>query len=198
MSARPNSRFTTTQAGWVALVFFGAWLAFLFLPVGREAKPPPAHSQTLLDGEEELRAAGLPYNADWIGLPTYFKAWAERLSWADGALRFSYWNPGTRNYTYRFEATRTTQGYRFHQLAETPGQEAHESLAEGEMLPTHPFDFAEQVPVETPVRPVPNLPGSDPVPPASPAEKPKVDVQFSPAPLKVPKPELKTTDVGKN
>lgn len=200
MKARRPSRFSTAQAGWIALIVFGAWLAFLLVPFGDAPKPARVPSHALLDGEEELRAAGLPYNADWIGLPAYFAAWADRLTWSGEKLGFGYWNPGARRYSYRFEVARTARGYRFRRLRDEPASdEGVEGLDEPGMLPTHPFDFGVSVPAAPRLRTGHDFSPSHPEPAVPAGTKPRVDVDLKTSPVKVPPtaPASPSTDATK-
>lgn len=199
MNARNKSRFTTTQAAWIALAIFSGWVGFLLLPIGPKAERPVARVPALLDGEEELRAAGLRYNADWVGLPTYFKAWASQLQRSEGKIIFRYWDPGLRTYSYEFEAVRTEHGYRFRFVHQwPPSNEKREGLDANDMLPTHPFDFEFAV---APVAGAIDLPSPpalfEPKSLSQPDGKPAVTIDLKASPLTVPEPELKNTADGK-
>lgn len=155
MAARDKSRFTTAQAGWIALAIFGGWLVFLFLPVSRKPKPAAPAALPPVAAQSKLEAVGLANNPDWQGLPDYFAIWADKLSWKDDRTRFAYWNPGSQSYSYYFEAERSAGTYRFRSLTrreldETQGEyvdpnddrgftfEMPEQVGES---PAHPFVF---------------------------------------------------------
>ncbi len=102
-------RTSAAKAGWaVVLIFFG-WLAFVFVPwpqgkVEENTAPTPDESRAPFAAK--LRQVGLPDNPDWDGLPEQFAIWADKAHWTDNRTRFAYWNPGSQDYTYFFEARR--------------------------------------------------------------------------------------------
>ncbi len=145
MAARDKSRFTTTQAAWIALVVFGGWLVFLFLPVSQKPKPEASPALPPMAAQSKLEAVGLANNPDWQGLPDYFAIWAEGLDWQDDRVGFAYWNPGSRSYSYFFEATRVGGGYRFRILSRKESAPLEDVVAglvpEGKESDAHPFVF---------------------------------------------------------
>lgn len=108
--------------------------------------------------ESALHAVGLPYNADWVGLPTYFKAVANRASWDGNQTFVAYWNPGSNSYGYFFKVVRSEAGFRFEEvmpaealeprtrkktlafLQPEPAEDDKSSSRE-ERFPDHPFVF---------------------------------------------------------
>lgn len=106
------------QLGWlVLLAVVAAPAAFFFLVTPKEpadkpapfvAKPPPS----------KLAPVGLRENRDWDGLPEMFALWADQAEWSEGLTRFAHWNPGSRSYSYFFEAQRTAGGFRFREIPE--------------------------------------------------------------------------------
>jgi len=191
MSARPNSRFTTAQAGWIALVVFAAWLVFLFVPTSRKPKPAAPTALPPVVAQSKLESVGLANNPDWQGLPDYFAIWANNVEWVGNKTYFAYWNPGSYSYSYFFEATRGGEGIRFRSLAEKPGdnvlhfdegilaQYAEERKGDS---PSHPFVFPKkplvlkpQVILSRPQEPVPDM-----------APIGKVEIKAEPQPIPVP------------
>ncbi len=159
MAARDKSRFTTRQAGWIALAVFAAWVVFLLVPRMREPKPSaPTALPPVVVTESKLQAVGLADNPDWYGLPDYFAIWAGSVEWVENRAIFAYWNPGSYSYSYFFEARREGGQVRFRNLPAKPAggplELDDDALAEYARArkgdsPTHPFVFATKLP--TPV-----------------------------------------------
>ncbi len=112
-------RISAAKAGWViGLLFFG-WLAFVFLPWPKsdtKEPPPPAPVDVRAPYRAKLVAVGLPDNSDLDGLPEMFAIWADKAHWKNDRTKFAYWNPGSQDYTYFFEATRENGRVRFRQI----------------------------------------------------------------------------------
>ncbi len=156
MRARDKSRFTTAQAGWIALAVFGGWLVFLLVPVPHKVEPVKSTTRRVIDAEPWYEMIpGVDRNPDWAGLPGYFAIWADQLDWKDDRTRFAYWNPGSQSYSYYFEAVRHQGNYRFRPLTRREmtqaqfyyvdadnRQFAHELSEQGPgTVATHPFVF---------------------------------------------------------
>jgi hypothetical protein len=186
MAARDKSRFTTAQAGWIALAIFSGWLVFLFLPVSRKPKPPAATELPPVTAQSKLEAVGLTNNPDWQGLPDYFAIWADSLEWHDDRTAFAYWNPGSLSYSYFFEATRANGRYRFRGLSHQESSASEALLAGmiGGQSDTHPFVFwRTEVPPGVSVDSKPGLKLWRPPPPPV-----KVDLPVTPIPVPPPLP----------
>ena len=146
MNARSKSRFTTAQAGWIALAVFGGWLVFLFLPSSRKSKPVGPAALPPVTAQSKLESVGLANNPDWYGLPDYFSIWADQFAMDENdQVQFAYWNPGSRSYSYFFEVKRKRGGYHFRALSkEESAITEHlvsDMLAEKSEPDTHPFFF---------------------------------------------------------
>jgi hypothetical protein len=102
-------RTSAAKAGWVVILLFFGWLAFVFVP-WPQGKVEEKVAPTLVDPRApfaaKLRQAGLPDNPDWDGLPEQFAIMADKTHWSHDKIKFAYWNPGSRDYTYFFEAKR--------------------------------------------------------------------------------------------
>jgi hypothetical protein len=187
MAARDKSRFTTAQAGWIALAIFGGWLVFLFLPVSRKPKAPTS-TVLLPTSDSILESVGLARNPDWTGLPEYFAVWADSLEWRDGKTAFAYWNPGSQSYSYFFEATRREDRYFFRALSRKESAAAEglviQALGKGRESDTHPFVFWRSD--EPTVIFIPGKPGMKIVAPPPPSVK--VDLPVKPLPIPPPPP----------
>jgi hypothetical protein len=176
MSGSANSRI---PANWVGLIFallLAVWLAFTFIP--RSEKPAPAAAPVTV--ESKLHAVGLADNPDWEGLPEIFAIWSDHAEWKEGKTRFAYLHPGTKTYSYYFQATRVNGDYRFREIAE-PHDSNHvwdESL--GEECPIRFFK---------PIRenlPIPELSPSVLKDPVADGGKPRVPVEIPKAKLSPP------------
>jgi len=115
----PNSRIPANQVGLVFALLLAVWLAFTF--IRRIEKPAPAAAPVV--AESKLHAVGLEDNPDWEGMPEIFAIWADHAEWQDGKTRFAYWHPGTKTYSYYFEAVRISGGFRFKETPEAPTSE---------------------------------------------------------------------------
>lgn len=168
------------QLGWVVLAaVLAAPLAFFALVTPREetAQEPPA----LAAPPSKLAAFGLRENRDWDGLPDIFNVWAPRAHWQGDRTRFAYWNPGTQEHSYFFEARRSAQGLRFREIKEPrdprfewdpdarPDDPLRLYLPKRSALPARPPTESDR---PTPERPAPV----------------KVEVQVVPAPAEPPAP----------
>lgn len=116
MSSFVTGKLPAAKAGWLLALVFVGWLAFLFVPGPKPepllapafVKPPPSR----------LVELGLPDNPDLEHLPEFFALYADQAEWKDDKTIFAYWNPGSKRYSYFFEATRTNGSYRFMTIAE--------------------------------------------------------------------------------
>jgi hypothetical protein len=143
MSSWASERLSAAKTGWVIVALMVGWVLFLVLPFGRNQEEAPAKTAELRPGEAELAAVGLAYNVDWVGLPAFFPVWAEGFAWEGNKVRFAYWNPVSRSYSYFFEATREGSSFRFRELtaSETePFAELAVRVLEGDESELHPFE----------------------------------------------------------
>ncbi|MBI2511544.1 MAG: hypothetical protein HYV96_06160 [Opitutae bacterium] len=113
-----HSQIPVSKLAWlVLLILIGAPLAFFYLatPKARDETPAVPREKRPLT---KLESVGLRDYRDWDGLPELFAVWADKAHWKNDRTRFSYWNPGTRSYSYFFEARRTPDGFRFREIPE--------------------------------------------------------------------------------
>lgn len=141
-------------------------VAFFFLVTPKESEAQPT-TTAFKAPPSKLAAVGLKENRDWDALPEMFGVWADRAYWKSNRSSFAYWNPTDQAYTYYFEARRTTNGYRFREIAEP-----HEAN----------FHWDPDVTEDTPLRlylPIrPRL--EDPVQPLHEVEKPALRTERAP------------------
>jgi len=137
-----SGRLSAKQTGWLVVLLLAGWLLFLVLPFGKTDREEATEIAELRPGEAELTTAGLPYNVDWIGLPTFFPIWADQFVWRGDKVEFAYWNPSTETYSYFFEAVRKGKNYRFRLLGknEIPYEDRPSTAADKlKATEMHPF-----------------------------------------------------------
>lgn len=189
-----NQRVSPNRVVLILVLLLVVWLSFQFYPRKKSAPsfPPVA-------AESKLRIAGLADNPDWDGLPEQFAVWADKISWNDDKVRFAYWNPGSRSYSYFFEAKRVKGMYRFRAVSlQEPSREADEFYTEDGLevtddfrleteSPTHPFVFPRPwLRIPTNAITLPLQPKVVPV-----HTKPTVPIDLKSAPLVVPPSNVK-------
>ena len=209
MNAPGPSQFPVAQAGWLIALLFVGWLAFLFVPSPKPApepaaafvKPPPSR----------LVALGLPDNPDLDALPEIFAMFADKAEWTNDKTLFAYWNPGSKSYSYFFEATRTGATYHFRSIKLETEPSASEAAEEG--LDAD-YYWGEIVTENCPVRLIYSVywflneawtrrnrwpRAHDPAIIKGDRRMPNITPMLSPAPIKIPPPELKIPqlDLGK-
>jgi hypothetical protein len=202
MTAQPLERSSAAKAGWVFVVIFLGWLAFVFVP---SPKPDPKSPEKLAARPvSKLRAVGLPDNPDLEGLPEIFAIWADHAQWKDDKTQFAYWNPANRSYSYLFEASRRNGKARFRPITRVEAFGSRAFDAEGNFSQiddaskgaqpvepdfppessTHPFVFFRRM--ELPLMTHPDVRSVDPG--AEPRLIVPVDVKA--APLRLPSPKI--------
>jgi hypothetical protein len=175
-------RTSAAKAGWVIIVLTIAWSVFLLLP---DPPPPPAVVPAPVPvPATSLTRSGLREYADWEGLPEIFALWADRADWKDDRTRFAYWHPGTKDYSYFFEAVRTAAGYRFREIPEPSEVDHHWDESLGADCPLR-FYLPDPRAAAPGPKSEPPLPGPVPA-----VEKPTVMVPVKkvPIPAGTPKP----------
>ncbi len=165
-------RTSAAKAGWVIIVLTVGWLVFLLLP-DRPPRPAPVPESGPVPASS-LPRSGLRDFSDWEGLPEIFAIWADRAEWRDNRTRFAYWHPVMKNYSYFFEAVRTTKGYRFREIAEPsdPGHHWDESLGADCPIQFFVTDPASREMTPMPVRQSAVAPDTPGVPSKVPVELP--------------------------
>lgn len=113
--ATSDNRIPANQVVWLLVGLVVIWVAWLFVP--KSEKPRATNPPMVI--ESKLRAVGLRDNPDWDGLPEFFTVWADHAGWKDDKAQFAYWNPGSRSYSYFFEAARSKGKIRFRSLSKT-------------------------------------------------------------------------------
>jgi hypothetical protein len=178
MTAKPLERSSAAKAGWVFVAIFAGWLLFVFVPAPKPDVKPTEKSPAR--PVSKLRLVGLPDNPDLEGLPEFFAVWADKAEWKDNRTVFAYWNPGTKDYTYFFQAVRRGREVRFHEIAKPDGFVfAHEP--NGPAPDEHPLEFPSRLEeVQGPDGSVPIFRGPKETPSGLP-----------PMPVDVPNPRLK-------
>ena len=195
MSSTVNQRVAPNRVALILVLLLAVWLAFQFYP--RSAKPAPSMAPMM--AESKLHAVGLADNPDWAGLPELFAVWADKISWNKDTVRFAYWNPGSRSYSYFFEARRHVGSYRFSTLSPQElsnddnafyaedGADATDVARRDSESPTHPFVFPRplnRMPTNSLSKPL--LPKGVPV-----YTKPKVPINLKPDSISIPPTEVK-------
>ncbi len=194
MNPAANQRIAPSRVLLILVMLLAVWLGFQFYP--RKKPVPP---MVPVAAESKLRSVGLADNPDWDGLPEQFAVWADKISWNNNTVRFAYWNPGSRSYSYFFEARRRDSKYRFRAVSlQEPSNEANDFYAEEGLdvsddvrrdteSPTHPFVFplsGLRLPTNAVTIPLPHR--GVPV-----YTKPTVPIDLKPAPLVVPPSKVK-------
>ena len=113
MDPAANQRIAPNRVALILALLLGVWLVFQFYPRKKPAPPLPS-----VGAESKLRAFGLPDNVDLEGLPEFFAIVADKAEWKDGRTRFAYWHPVMKTYSYYFEASRKSTGFRFREIPE--------------------------------------------------------------------------------
>lgn len=195
MDPAANQRIAPGRVLLIMVLLLAVWLIFQFWP---QKKPAPAPLPPV-QAESKLQAVGLANNPDWDGLPEQFAVWADKISWNDDTVRFAYWNPGSRSYSYFFEAKRVKGKYRFRAVSlQESSSEANDFYAEDGLevtddvrleieSPTHPFVFPRpwtRIPTTAVTLPLP----SRVVPVYT---KPTVPIDLKSAPMVVPPSKVK-------
>ncbi len=111
-----TGQLSAAKTGWLVLLLFFGWLAFLLMP-SPKPKPEPL-PVFVVNPQSHLVALGLPDNPDLEHLPEFFALYADKAPWTDDKAVFAYWNPGANRYSYLFEATRNDGVYHFRVLSE--------------------------------------------------------------------------------
>jgi len=116
MKAPWSGQLSAAKTGWLVMLLFFGWLAYLLVPAPKpEAKPAPTLAKP---PPSRLVALGLPDNPDLEQLPEFFGLYADQAEWKNDKTIFAYWNPGSNSYAYFFEATRVKGAYYFKILPE--------------------------------------------------------------------------------
>ncbi|MBP6863985.1 MAG: hypothetical protein KBC32_01825 [Candidatus Didemnitutus sp.] len=151
-----DSHIPLGKLAWVVLIAVaGAPLLFFALVTPKE-KPVDEPAKIELP-PSKLQAVGLRENRDWDGLPEMFAVWADQLFWTEDKTTFAYWNPGSRSYSYYFEATRYQGVVRFKSIGRAARERSVDALLIDEhsgQSDTHPFLF----PAWVRIRDFPNPP----------------------------------------
>lgn len=113
MDLAANQRVSPNRAMLILALLLAVWLGFQFYP---RRQPAPLLPPVM--AESKLRAVGLADNLDWEGLPEFFAIVADKAEWKEDRTRFAYWHPVMKTYSYYFEATRGSAGFRFREIAE--------------------------------------------------------------------------------
>ena len=104
-----TGQLSAAKAGWLMVILFFGWLAFLLVPAPKP-KPEPT---PIVRPPLRLVTLGLPDNPDLERLPEFFALYADQAEWQDGKTIFAYWNSYTNSHSYFFVATRTGSAYHF-------------------------------------------------------------------------------------
>lgn len=129
MSAPGKGQLSTAKTGWLVLILFFGWLAFLLVP---DPKPKSDPLPTfVVQPPSRLVALGLPDNPDLEQLPEFFVRYASQAEWENNKTVFAYWNPYTTSYSHIFEATRTRGGYHFIAIDDPETAEGNSNDASG-------------------------------------------------------------------
>lgn len=138
MKTMALERTSAAKAGWVFLGLLGAWIVFLFLP-GPTPEPPPK-PVTVPTLASKLVTVGLPADPDLEALPLFFPVWADRAEWKDGKTRFAYKHPVSGEFSFFFEATKTSDGFRFREIPK-PTEPSERMIGTDELSEDCPFGF---------------------------------------------------------
>lgn len=106
-----TSRFSPVAASWLVALGFVGLLVLLFWPAPEEPPPPPPPVNAR--PPSALTKVGLPDDPDLEGLPGFFAVWADSAEWKDNTTIFAYRHPVSGEFMFFFEATRTSEGFRF-------------------------------------------------------------------------------------
>ena len=119
MKTTDKNRTSPRLTAWLVVLIFFGWLAFVFVPWPRsetkETRLAPVDARAPY--RAKLLAVGLPDNPDLDGLPEIFAIWADKAYWKNDRTKFAYWNPGSQDYTYFFEAIRENGRVRFRPIS---------------------------------------------------------------------------------
>lgn len=169
MKALVFGRISVAKAGWLIVAFVVAWPLYVLLPFGSRPSSPPTPREDRPIVISKLSAVGLAPNVDWDGMPELFAVWAKQAEWLENKTQFAYWNPGSRSYSYFFEAMRDEDRIRFRAITKEEALTWKEMMDDGsgayvatdaglspaelrsvgltEPSPTHPFLFFKQLPL---------------------------------------------------
>lgn len=143
MNAPGPSHSPVAKAGWLIVLIFVGWLAFLFVPVPKpEPKPAPPYVKP---PPSRLVALGLPDNPDLEHLPEFFAVFADKAEWKNDKTIFAYWNPGSNSYSYFFEAIRLNGSIHFKEIPVIVAAEEDQVLENG-------LRWSESRPDDCPIR----------------------------------------------
>ncbi len=143
MNSPANQRVAPNRVVLILALLLAVWLGFEFYPRNPKQTPP----MSPVAAESKLRAVGLADNPDWEGLPEFFAIVADKAEWNDDRTRFAYWHPVMKTYSYYFEATRGSTGFRFKEITEPhdPDHYWDEGMGEDSRIRFyHPVPAADQ------------------------------------------------------
>jgi hypothetical protein len=189
-------RTSAAKAGWVIVLLFFGWLAFVFVPWPQgkiEEKVIPTLVDPRADFAAKLRQAGLPDNPDWDGLPEQFAIWADKAHWTANRTRFAYWNPGSQDYTYFFEARRAQGKVHFKRIPK-PADYDEEFGSNAPAPEEYPLRLIDLVPHVVYVKRPSTVTEENRSVSIAP---PRVEVDLPVAPVKIDQPEIHLKDSAK-